>query len=304
MAQPQVPPSPPVSTALAIPLPPPPPPSTPAPKVPPPSPLSIALATAGIIDDEVVPEKDQNQILDLTTNSVPSTSSTPPTPYQIYMKKKEKLEQRLSKQPQVIPPTQQGAGPTQLHEEVKTSEINWPAMRTQIIGVEVSPEHARMLHRYLMPERDLLPRVGFLPPLRLHTVVNQLRVGYRAVNELAILPFTIPNAIGWMLHSPIDTYILPHGVQAIPTYLEFLLPLGTYARIATVPGVVNPLLMLGERFILCGDKNPPNVVLYNWGKEVVHIKRGSYIAQLMFCEIPIMYTPLSAPRPAKRRKTK
>ena len=170
--------------------------------------------------------------------------------------------------------------------------------------VEVSPEHARMLHRYLMPERDLLPRVGFLPPLRLHTVVNQLRVGYRAVNELAILPFTIPNAIGWMLHSPIDTYILPHGVQAIPTYLEFLLPLGTYARIATVPGVVNPLLMLGERFILCGDKNPPFVVLYNWGKEVVHIKRGSYIAQLMFCEIPIMYTPLSAPRPAKRRKTK
>ena len=175
-------------------------------------------------------------------------------------------------------------------------------MQAQIAGV--APEHARILHRYLMPEREQSPRVGFLPPLRLHTVVNQLRVGYRAVNELAILPFTIPNAIGWMLHSPIDTYILPHGVQAIPTYLEFLLPLGTYARIATVPGVVNPLLMLGERFILCGDKNPPNVVLYNWGKEVVHIKRGSYIAQLMFCEIPIMYTPLSAPRPAKRRKTK
>ena len=68
-----------------------------------PSPLSIALATAGIID-EVVPEGgDQNQILDLTTVStysssdpdpVPSTSSTP-TPYEIFMKKKEKLEQRL-----------------------------------------------------------------------------------------------------------------------------------------------------------------------------------------------------------------
>ena len=139
MAQPQVPPPPPVSTALAMPLPPQPPPSTPlaAPKVPPPSPLSIALATAGIID-EVVPEEGQNQILDLTTNSVPSTSSTP-TPYQIFMKKKEKLEQRVSKQPQVIPPTQhvtppvqQGAGPTQLHEEVITSEINGPAMRGQI----------------------------------------------------------------------------------------------------------------------------------------------------------------------------
>ena len=141
MAQPQVPPPPPVSTALAMPLPPPPPPSTPlaAPKVPPPSPLSIALATAGIID-EVVPEEGQNQILDLTTNSVPSTSSTPPTPYQIYMKKKEKLEQRLSKQPQIIPPTQQGAGPTQLHEEAKTSEIDWPAMRHKLLGLK-SPQN-------------------------------------------------------------------------------------------------------------------------------------------------------------------
>ena len=118
--KPQVPPSTPLSTALVT------------PQVPPPSPLSIALATAGIID-EVVPEEVQNQILDLTTDPVPSTSSTP-TPYEIFMKKKEKLEQRLSKQPQVIPPTQQGAGPTQLHEEVKTSEIDWPAMRAQIIG--------------------------------------------------------------------------------------------------------------------------------------------------------------------------
>jgi len=225
------------------------------------------------------------------------------------MKKKEKLEQRLSNQPHVIPPThhvttpiQQVAPPTQLYEEVITSEINVGAMRGQITGVEVSPEHARMLHRYLMPERDLSPRVGFLPPLRLHTVVNQLRVGYRALNELAILPFSTKNSIGWMLHSPIDTYILPHGVQAIPTYLEFLLPIGTYARIATVSGVVNPLLMLGERFILCGDKDPPFVVIYNFGKEVVHIKRGSYIAQLMFCEIPVMHTPL--PLPVKRRKTK
>ena len=72
------------------------------PQVPSPSPLSIALATAGIID-EVVPEGGQNQILDLTTVStysssdpdpVPSTSSTP-TPYEIFMKKKEKLEHRL-----------------------------------------------------------------------------------------------------------------------------------------------------------------------------------------------------------------
>ena len=69
------------------------------PQVPSPSPLFIALATAGIID-EVVPEEGQNQILDLTTVSdpdpVPSTSSTP-TPYEIFMKKKEKLEHRLSK---------------------------------------------------------------------------------------------------------------------------------------------------------------------------------------------------------------
>ena len=69
------------------------------PQVPSPSPLFIALATAGIID-EVVPEEGQNQILDLTTVSdpdpVPSTSSTP-TPYEIFMKKKEKLEQKLSK---------------------------------------------------------------------------------------------------------------------------------------------------------------------------------------------------------------
>ena len=183
--KPQVPPPPPLSTALAMPqVPPPPPPSTPlaAPKVPPSAPLSIALATAGIID-EIVPEEGQNQILDLTTVPVPST----PTPYEIFMKKKEKLEQRLSNQPHAI---QQVAPPTQLYEEVITSEINVGAMRAQITGVEVSPEHARMLHRYLMPERDLLPRVGFLPPLRLHTVVNQLRVGYRAQNELAILPFT------------------------------------------------------------------------------------------------------------------
>ena len=71
---------------------------------------------------------------------------------------------------------------------------------------------------------------GYVRSEKLHTVVNQLRVGYRALNELAILPFTIKNAIGWMLHSPIDTYILPHGVQAIPTYLEFLLPIGTYVK--------------------------------------------------------------------------
>ena len=131
-----------------------------------------------------------------------------------------------------------------------------------------------------------------------------IRDRYRALNELAILPFTTQNAIGWMLHSPIDTYILPQGVQAIPTYLEFLLPIGTYAKIATVSGVANPLLMLGERFILCGDKDPPFVVLYNWGKEIVHIKRGAYVAQLMFCEIPVMYTPLSPTRSTKRRKTK
>ena len=79
--KPQVPPSTPLSTALVT------------PQVPPPSPLSIALATAGIID-EAVPEEGQNQILDLTTDPVPSTSSTP-TPYEIFMKKKEKLEQRL-----------------------------------------------------------------------------------------------------------------------------------------------------------------------------------------------------------------
>ena len=91
----------------------------------------------------------------------------------------------------VTPPVQQVAPPTRLYEEVITSEINVGAMRGQITGVEVSPEHVRMLHRYLMPERDLSPRVGFLPPLRLRTVVNQLRVGYRALNELAILPFTI-----------------------------------------------------------------------------------------------------------------
>ena len=103
LAMPQFPPPPPLSTALAIPqVPPPPPPATPlaAPKVPPPSPLSIALATAGIID-EIVPEEGQNQILDLTTVPVPSS---PPTPYEIFMKKKEKLEQRLSNQPHVIPP--------------------------------------------------------------------------------------------------------------------------------------------------------------------------------------------------------
>ena len=142
------------------------------------------------------------------------------------------------------------------------------AMRGQITGVEVSPEHARMLHRYLMPERDLSPRVGFLPPLRLHIVVNQLCVGYRALNELAILPFTTKNAVGWMLHSPIDTYIPPHGVQAIPTYLEFLLPIGTYAKIATVSGVVNPLLMLGERFILCGVRIPPLWFYITLGKRL------------------------------------
>ena len=173
LAMPQVPPPPPLSTALAIPqVPPTPPPSSTlaAPKAPPPSPLSIALVTAGIID-ETVPEEAQNQILDLTTVPVPSTSSTP-SPYEIFMKKKEKLEQRLSKQPHVIPPTQhvthpvqQVAPPTQLYEEVMTSEFNVGAMRAQITGVEVSPEHARMLHRYLMPERDLSPRVGFLPPL-------------------------------------------------------------------------------------------------------------------------------------------
>ena len=71
-------------------------PQVPAPS---PSPLYIALATAGIID-EVVPEGSQNQILDLTTVSdsdpVPSTSSTP-TPYEIFMRKQEKLEHRPSK---------------------------------------------------------------------------------------------------------------------------------------------------------------------------------------------------------------
>ena len=62
-------------------------------QVPAPSPLSIALATAGIID-EVVPEESQNQILDLTTVSdsdpVPSTSSTP-TPYEIFYEEKREV---------------------------------------------------------------------------------------------------------------------------------------------------------------------------------------------------------------------
>ena len=129
--KPQVPPSTPLSTALVT------------PQVPSPSPLSIALATAGIID-EVVPEEGQNQILDLTTDPVPSTSSTP-TPYEIFMKKKEKLEHRLSKPTQhvtppitqhVASPTQHVAPPTQLYEEVITSEINVGAMRPQITGVE------------------------------------------------------------------------------------------------------------------------------------------------------------------------
>ena len=110
-------------------------------------------------------EEGQNQILDLTTDPVPSTSSTP-TPYEIFMKKKEKLEQKLSKKKHVPPPTQHVSPPTQLYEEVITSEINVGAMRAQITGVEVSPEHARKLHQYLMPERELSPRVGFLPPLR------------------------------------------------------------------------------------------------------------------------------------------
>ena len=84
--KPQVPPPPPLSTALAMPQVPPPPPLSTAlttPQVPPPSPLSIALATAGIID-EVVPEEGQNQILDLTTEPVGAETiktTTCHTPY-------------------------------------------------------------------------------------------------------------------------------------------------------------------------------------------------------------------------------
>lgn len=108
---------------------------------------------------------------------------------------------------------------------------------------------------------------------------------YRLLSEVAITPSQgSVYAAGLDLHSPRQYVIKPMERILIYTDLEIELPSGCYGRIAPRSSLaIRSFVHVGGGVVDADYQGNIGVVLFNFGRDDFHIKRGDKIAQLI-CE--------------------
>ena len=105
----------------------------------------------------------------------------------------------------------------------------------------------------------------------------------KRIDPHAVLPCRASSgAAGWDLAASEDAWLEPGGHRMVPTGIAITVPPGTYGRIAPRSGLavkhgVDVLAGVVDR----DYRGQVHVVMINHGCDVVHIRRGDRIAQLI-----------------------
>lgn len=90
---------------------------------------------------------------------------------------------------------------------------------------------------------------------------------------------------GLDLISPVDVNIWTNGRKAICTGVHVQIPKGYVGMITAKSGLMRDYGILTTGTIDAGYTGPINVVLFNVGRKIFHVKRGMKIAQLVIKQI-------------------
>ena len=92
------------------------------------------------------------------------------------------------------------------------------------------------------------------------------------------------DAAGFDLYSAYDYEVQPSGKVLAMTDIQIAVPSGCYGRIAPRSGLAHKnFIDIGAGVIDRDYRGNVGVILFNFGKEVFHVKKGDRIAQLI-CE--------------------
>ena len=112
-------------------------------------------------------------------------------------------------------------------------------------------------------------------------------LNYELLHEEALAPTQAHQGdVGWDLSSIEDVYIEPWENQKVRTGLHLEIPLGYYIQLAPRSGLsLQCKLMVMAGIIDRSYHGEIYVLLYNAGRERIHLKNHTHIAQLLLIKI-------------------